>query len=121
MGDRKKNGYWGLVVLVLPLLFFLINVKMNGIPGIVIFALAELPLSFLPDYNGDHALVFAIIYGIIWPVIIFGAYVIGVNKAVPEKWKKSPKIYRSLFAILVAVVMSIAMALPFHLYALMKS
>ena len=96
-------------------------VPMMGIPGLMIFGVADIPLSFLPKFHGDNLSEIGAIYGLVWPLFLIGVYIAAANRVVPEKWKQSPKSYKTLYMVILTVVMSIILALPFHIYASWKS
>jgi hypothetical protein len=121
MSTSNKGGIGVLLALILAMLFALVCMIMMGIPGIVIFEVADIPLSFLPQFNGEYELDFGVYYGSLWALIMVGVYIAAVNRHVPEKWKKSPKTYKFIYMMISTVVMSILLAMPFHVYASWKT
>jgi hypothetical protein len=121
VNDNKKGGIGILFMLLFAGTFALANLMMMGIPGIAIFQIADVPLTFLPQYQSDYWGLIGLTYGTIWPLLMFAVYVAGVNRGVPEKWKTSPRIYKVGYVFMLAAIVSVILALPIHLYASWKT
>ena len=87
MTDNNKGDLGVLVMLLLAGVFALANLMMALIPGLALFEIADLPFAFLPDKHGDYWEKAGIFYGTAWSFLMFGVYVAGANRQVPEKWK----------------------------------
>jgi hypothetical protein len=119
MNDSIVSRIGVLVVLIAALVSAVVNVLMKGVLGLAVFAVADIPLSpLLPGFHGDYLPAIGTIYGLFWPLLMAGIFIITVNRRVPEKWQKSPLMFRSAFMALSTVAMSVVLALPFHLYGI---
>ena len=119
MSDSVASRIGVLLVLIAALVSAVANVLMRGVLGLAVFAIADIPLSpLLPGFHGDYLPGIGTIYGLFWPLLMAGIFIITVNRQVPGKWQKSPLTFRSAFMALSTIAMSVILALPFHLYGI---
>ena len=123
MATGNKSAFGLVITLILATVFVIVSTTMMmGIPGLMVFALADFPLSFiLPRFHGDFLLETGVYYGITWSLLMVAVYIASASKKIPEKWIKSPKIYRVIFAVSLTILMSVSLAFIFHTYASLKT
>lgn len=119
MSDSVLARIAVLLVSLTALVSAVVNVLMKGVLGLVIFEVADTPLSLLlPDFHDDYRQVIGSVYGLFWSLLMAGIFIIAVNRRVPEKWQGSTLLFRTALLGLSAVAMSVILALPFHLYGI---
>lgn len=122
MNDGIAGRIGALIAMIAALVLALTNVLMKGVPGLAVFAVADFPLSLLlPGFRDDYLPAIGFIFGLFWFLLMAGIIIVALNRNIPERWRKSPLIYRTVFMVLSTVAMSAVLALPFHLYGILMT
>jgi len=110
---RPKHRYL-ILALLITTLFTYANIRLIGAPGLFIFLLADFIWSLLvPKFHGDYLLDIGVRFGVVWPISMAVVFYVTCLK----DGNQNSKVVRIRQYLKRSVVVTLLLALMFHLYA----